>query len=248
MKLKHLAVLSSIVGLSACKMGGSSAGFELSGTLTGGGEGISIYLDRLSSQGTFHVDSTKIEKGGKYTFHSKGIVKGFYNLRITESDYATLILDSAEHVTVDGNSQFLGNTYTVTGSDDSKLFLDVNTVMKRTEMKMDSLKKLYQALVNTMGGDTVKMDSLSKAFEKPYDDMLTNQKNYVTDFVKQHPTSFACLAYIQMLPFDDNSATYFTLDDALNKAYPKSPYVAMFHSDVANLKRVMVGSAAPDLL
>src|SRR5665213_853572 len=134
MKLKHLALLSSITVFAACKMGSKSSGaFELSGTLTGGGEGISIYLDKLTTQGTVHLDSTKIEKGGVYTFHTKGIVKGFYNLRITESDYATLILDSAEQVKVDGNSQFLGNTYVVTGSDDSKLFCDVNTVMKRSE-------------------------------------------------------------------------------------------------------------------
>lgn len=248
MKLKHIALLSSIAALAACKSGSnsSSGAFELKGTLTGGGEGMSIYLDRLSTQGTFHVDSTKIEKGGTYVFHTPHIMKGFYNLRITDADYATLILDSAEHVTVDGNSQFLGNTYTVTGSEDSKLFCEVNSTMKRTEMKMDSLKKLYQALIGTYGNDTIRMDSLSKAFEKPYDDMMTSQKNYVTDFIKAHPTSFACLAYIQMLPFDENSSTYFTLDDALNKAYPKSPYVAMFHSDVANLKRVMVGSPAPD--
>lgn len=248
MKLRtSLTYLAAFSLLAACKMAGtSSSSFSLSGTLTGGGEGVSIYLDRLSTQGTVHIDSTKVEKGGKYEFHTKGIVKGFYNLRLTDADYATLILDSAEHITVDGNSQFLGNTYVVTGSDDSKLFCDANTTLKRTEMKMDSIKKLYQALIGTMGNDTTKMDSLSKSFQKPYEDLMDQQKNYLTDFVKQHPTSFACLAYIQMLPFDDNSATYFTLDDALTKSYPTSTYVTMFHSDVANLKRVMVGSAAPD--
>ncbi|HXP51862.1 MAG TPA: TlpA disulfide reductase family protein [Bacteroidia bacterium] len=246
MKLKtSLTYIAALSLFAACNSGSKSGSFQLTGTLTNGGEGISIYLDKLTTQGTVHLDSTKI-KGGKFEFHTKGIVKGFYNLRITDADYATLILDSAEQANVNGDSQFLGNTYVVTGSEDSKLFCDVNTVMKRTEMKMDSIKKLYQALINTMGGDTVKMDSLSHAFEKPYDDLMTKQKAYVADFVKQHTNSFACLAYIQMLPFDDYSSTYSALDESLSKSYPNSAYVTMFHNDVANLKRVMVGSPAPD--
>ncbi|MGP8215142.1 MAG: redoxin family protein [Bacteroidia bacterium] len=243
----YITFLAAMMLFAACKTGTqSSGGFELSGTLSGGGEGVNIYLDGLTTQGTVHLDSTKIGKDGKFVFHTPGIKKGFYNLRITETDYATLILDSAEHVTIEGNSQFLGNTYTVSGSEDSKLFCRVNDVMKRQEMKMDSIKKLYQALVGTYGRDTARMDSLSKAFEKPYDDCMAFQKSYITDFVKQHPTSFACLAFIQMLPFDECSASFIAVDDALTKAYPHSQYVTMFHSDVMNMKRVAVGSPAPD--
>ena len=245
-RIKNLAYLASIVILAACSSNKNPSGFELSGTLNNAGEGVPIYLDRLTTEGTKHIDSTKLDKEGKFAFHTKGIYKGFYNLRVTEASYATLILDSTENVTITGNSQLLGDTYTVTGSNDSKLFSQMNTVMKTASFRMDSIKKLYQALLSTYGNDTAKMDSLAKTFEKPYDDIMKGQQDYIAKFVKDNPTSFACLAAIQQLPFDEYTSSYITLDDALNKAYPTSPYVTKFHKDVTNLKRVTVGSSAPD--
>jgi peroxiredoxin len=248
MRLKtKLGYLILAASLAACNGNKTPSGtFELSGTLNNAGEGVPIYLDRLTTQGTKHIDSTKLDKEGKFAFHTKGIYKGFYNLRVTEASYATLILDSTETVTVTGNSQLLGDTYTVTGSNDSKLFSQMNSVMKTAAFKMDSIKKLYQALLSTYGNDTAKMDSLGKTFDKPYDNIMKGQQDYIAKFVKDNPTSFACLAAIQQLPFDEYSSSYIALDDALNKAYPTSPYVTMFHTDVTNLKRVSVGSPAPD--
>jgi len=245
MKLKHIAFLSAVTLLVACNEKKKS-GFELSGTLTNASEGVSVYLDRLTTQGTNHLDSTKMDKDGKFTFHTKGVYKGFYNLRITQSSYATLILDSTEQVTITGNSQLLGDTYKVDGSTDSKLFGQMNSNMKTASFKMDSIKKLYQALLGTYGNDTAKMDSLSHVFEKPYDAIMADQKAYIAKFVKDNPSSFACLAAIQQLPYEEYTSCYTTLDDALTKAYPTSTYVTLFHTDVANLKRVAVGSPAPD--
>jgi len=111
---------------------------------------------------------------------------------------------------------------------------------------MDSIKKLYQALLGTYGNDTAKMDSLSHVFEKPYDAIMADQKAYIAKFIKDNPSSFACLAAIQQLPYEEYTSCYTTLDDALTKAYPTSQYVTMFHTDVVNLKRVAIGSPAPD--
>ncbi len=250
---KHLAYLSAIVVFAACNNSSKSDGFELTGTLADGGVGMNIYLDNLTTNGVVHLDSTKILAGGKFEFHTKGIHKGFYNIRISEGDYATLILDSNEHVAVQGSSQFLGNTYSVTGSEDSKLFCDVNNEMKKTETKLDSMRRLVDALINMNSNNKVKVDSLQYAMLKYYDDMMVPQKTYIADFIKQHPTSFACLAFIQMLPIEDYSSSYYALDNAMTKAYPKSSYVSMFHSDlenskpdIENSKKIVVGSPAPD--
>jgi len=247
MKLrKHIIGIAALALLAACGNKQSAASFELTGKLVGGGEGINIYLDRLTVDGTVHLDSVVMGKDGQFTFHTKGITKGFYNLRITNSDYATLILDSNEHVTIQGNSQFLGNTYTVTGSEDSKLFCDMNNVMKMNTAKEDSLKKRFEALVNAGSKDTARMDSLNNAFQKPYDAIVESQHAYVTKFVTEHPTSFACLAAIQQLSPDDFLADYIKIDDALSHTYPNSPYVKMFHDNVAQLKKVAIGAVTPD--
>jgi peroxiredoxin len=254
---KHLVYLSAITFLAACTNSNKSGDFELTGTLTDGGVGMNIYLDNLTTNGIVHLDSTKIMAGGKFAFHTNGIYKGFYNLRISEGDYATLILDSNEHANVDGSSQFLGNTYMVTGSEDSKLFCEVNNVMKKTEMAVDSMKRLTDAFINTVGSNKAKMDSLQSAMEKFYSDKMLTQRNYISDFIKKHPSSFASLAFIQILPYEENESTYTMVDEALTKAYPKSKYTIMFHSDVENskaeaqakiesAKKTAIGMPAPD--
>jgi peroxiredoxin len=223
-----------------------SSTFELAGTLSGGGEGIKIYLDRLLPDTTMHLDSTVLDKSGNFSFHTPGIYKGFYNLRLTAGDFATLILDSTEKVHIEGNSQFLGNTYTVDGSQDSKLFWELNQQSKINYAKKDSIQKVFEALLNVYKGNQKKVDSISKGFEKPYNELIDQQTNYVKGFIKAHTSSFACLAGIQQIDPKANFSYFISIDSALNKTYPTSAYVKLFHDRVTVMKRVAIGSPAPD--
>jgi thiol-disulfide isomerase/thioredoxin len=242
--------IAFILFLTACNnknTSTSSSGFELSGTLSGGGEGINIYLDRISPDGIKHLDSTKLANGGTFTFHTNGIYKGFYTLRITQSDFATLILDSTEKVHVEGNSQFLGNTYTVTGSPDSKLFWDLNQVSKVNYAKRDSLQKYFEALMNTSGGNKKRIDSLNDAIEGPFDTLVNRQNRYLIQFLKGNLNSFASIAAIQQLNADKYLSYYVSLDSALSKKYPTSIYIKLFHDKVESTERTAIGVPAPEI-
>jgi len=247
--LKTLSALFLFAAFTACHHSdnNNSNGFELSGKLTGGGQGIDIYLDRISHEGTEHLDSTKIGADGTFSFHTKGIMKGFYVLRITESDFATLVLDSTEKVHVEGNCQFLGNTYTVSGSPDSKLFCDLNNVSKTNYASRDSLQKLFEALMNSVGGKKAKLDSLNAAMEGPYDTLVERHVRYLTHFIKANMTSFASLAAIQQLTPDKYLSYFISLDSALSKSYPNSQYVKLFSDKVQAMKRVAIGALAPEI-
>lgn len=160
MKLNNLipasftALVTGLMLFSSCNnMGKKTSTFELDGTLSQAGQGIKVYLDRLLPDTVQHLDSTTINQDGKFSFHTAGIYKGFYTIRLTEQDYITLILDSAKKVQVNGNAQNLGYTYTVDGSPDSKLFWQFNMASKTNMMKRDSLQHLFEALMNTMGGN-----------------------------------------------------------------------------------------------
>ena len=240
-----------LVLLTACHgnkgASNSSSSFELSGKLDGGGAGVAIFLERMDADNNIHLDSTKIDGDGKFSFHTKGIIKGFYELRITESDFATLILDSNEKVHVEGNAQFLGNTYTATGSADTKLFLDLNQYSRTNYGRRDSLQKIFQALMNASGGNKKKVDSLSAAVEGPYDTLVEKQVRFVSAFLKANATSFASLAAVQQLSPDKYISYYTALDSSLSKTYPNSSYVKLFHDKVDALKRVAIGAMAPEL-
>jgi len=250
MKLKRFILIAAVISIiAACHntKNSSSSGFELSGKLTEAGPGVLIYLDRISQDGSTHLDSTKIGSDGSFSFHTKGISKGFYILRITESDFATLILDSSEKVNVTGDAQFLGNTYNVTGSPDTKLFCELNNASKINYAQRDSLQKMFEAKINLAGGKKDKLDSLNKAIEGPYDTIVERHVRYLIGFLKSNMTSFASLAAIEQLSPDKYLSYYTSLDSGLSNRYPNSPYVKLFTDKVETLKKLAPGAMAPEI-
>jgi thiol-disulfide isomerase/thioredoxin len=241
-------IIAGVILFSSCgNKGSKSSSFELTGELSQAGEGIKVHLDRLLPDTVQHLDSTTIDKEGKFSFHTSGIYKGFYTVRVTQQDYATLILDSAEKVQLSGNAQNLGYTYTVDGSKDSKLFWEFNMEAKVNMMKRDSMQHLFEAIMNTLGGNKKKLDSLNDAFEKPYDILMAEQDAFIKKFVSSNLGSFACLAAIQQLSPDKDMAYYKSLDSALTKTYPHSVYVQIFHSKTVAMLKVAVGAMAPEI-
>jgi thiol-disulfide isomerase/thioredoxin len=242
------ALAAGLLFFSSCNNAGKkSSAFELTGNLSQAGEGIKVYLDRLLPDTVQHLDSTTIGKDGSFSFHTSGIYKGFYTLRITEQNYVTLILDSAENVKVTGNAQNLGYTYTVDGSPDSKLFWQFNMKSKMNMMARDSMQHLFEAIVNTLGKNPKRVDSLNEVFEKPYDALMAEQDSFLKNFVTTNINSFACLAAIQQLSPDKDIAYYNLLDSALTKEYPNSVYVTLFHNKNQSMQKVAIGSMAPDI-
>ncbi len=242
------ALFAAIFFFSSCKNANNKySAFELNGVLSQAGEGIKIYLDRLLPDTVQHLDSTTIDKQGKFSFHTTGIYKGFYTVRINDQDYATLILDSTEKVQLRGNAQNLGYTYMVNGSPDSKLFWDFNVQSKNFMIKQDSMQRAFQTLVNAAGGNQKKIDSLNDSFEAPYDTMVEKQQSYLKKFIHSNLNSFSSLAAIQEISPDKDIAYYISLDSALIKNYPKSAYVQLFHSKTETMRKLAFGSIAPEI-
>jgi peroxiredoxin len=248
------ATVAGLLMLSSCQNGNkkSSSLFELNGTLSQAGEGIKVYIDRLlPNDSVEHIDSTTIDKEGKFSFHTAGVYKGFYAVRITKGDFAVVILDSAEKVELTGNAQNLGYTYDVSGSPDSKLFWEYNMRSKTYMMQVDSMRKRFESIVNAKAGNKAYMDSLNNVFEKPYDSIINSQKNYVKNFVKTNGGSFASLPVVQQLHDElgeDNDGTYaFYVDSILMRKYPNSVYVKLFHSKTETMRKLAIGAMAPEI-
>lgn len=249
-KLRNNAVLLLAAGalfFASCHKSNQSSTFELTGDLSQAGEGIKVYLDRFLPDTTEHIDSTTIDKDGQFAFHTAGIYKGFYTLRVTHQDYITLILDSAEKVHITGNAQNLGYTYTVEGSPDSKLFWQFNMEAKNNMMKRDSMQHLFEAVMNSGTKDTARLDSLNNVFEKPYDSLLQTEDLFIKKLIRAHINSFVCLAASMELSPDKDMPYYTSIDSALTKTYPHSIYVQRFHSMYEEMTKTAIGAMAPEI-
>lgn len=247
MKIKNSLLLLPFTLLIACSNTSSNdGGFEMKGKLKNPA-GETIYLEQLSADGVKQVDTAVLNDQGEFTIHHPIPEIGFYRLRITERNFATFVLDTNEQVSIEGDAKDLGNTYTVEGSVDSKLFWEVNQASMKNYRLRDSIQKVFQQFYQLAGKDSARIDSMSNVLEKPYTALVDAHNNYLKNFVEKNNSSFAALAAIQQLPPEDFFSTYQKLDAGLYAKYPNSSYVKPFHNSVVQQSKLAPGTEAPEI-
>lgn len=233
---------------------GNSSGFEIKGNLSNS-KGESIYLEKLSQQGVVAVDSTSIDEKGEFTLNHYSPSLGFYRLRIAESNFAMMVLDSAQKITVSGDARNLGSTFKVEGSPDTKLFLEYSSLAQGHKMRTDSLENVFRTAMITMKLDSVRADSLSKELQKPYEEMIHQYSEVVAKKIKENASSFASIMPIQQLRPEEYIDVYKALDKGLSEKYPDNKDIKSFHGMVQQAEMMVqrtqaikVGADAPELI
>ena len=245
--LKIVSVAFFATAMVACSSTSEDEnGFQLSAKFSNA-NGETVILEQMTPQGLKGIDTVVVDENGELKISSATIQKGFYRLKISDKNFATFIFDADEKVSVGGDAKDLGNTYTVDGSVDSKLFWDINQASMSNYKKRDSLQKVFQAFINVIKMDSLRIDSMSNALEKPYMDLVNEHNQYLKNFVENNPASFASLAAIQQLPAEEFLSTYIKLDDGLYTKYPNSEYIKTFQEAVQNQKKLSVGTLAPEI-
>ncbi len=252
MKLRNTLLLMPFIMIVACSNSNPEKGFEIKGKLDNA-HGNSIYLEQMSVEGNKKLDSAVLDDKGEFKMTTLITEIGFYRLRLAEKNSATFIFAPDEKVSITGDATNLQTTYKVDGSPDSKLFWDVNSSSMKNYRQRDSLQQVFQLFVNGVK-DSARVDSISKALEKPYTALLDTHNKYLQTFIEKNNTSFAALAAIQQLKPDEYPDTYLKLDESLFAKYPNSSYVKSFHESMGKLKqaseaakKVAIGQPAPEI-
>jgi len=239
---------SLIILLAACSNTNpqSKGNFELKGKLSNT-HGEKVYLDLMAPEGLKNIDSVVIDEKGE--FEMAPLIKdpGFYRLKISDKNFATLILDSNQKVTITGDASDIGNTYNVEGSPDSKLFLEINQASSINYRKCDSLQNIFHAFAEKSQTNPKGIDSVSKILESEYNILLAKQNKFLKEIIEKNPSSLASLAAIQQLPADEFLDTYIKVDENLYSKYPNSAYIRAFHEDVLSKKKLANGTIAPEI-
>lgn len=250
-KIKRRASCSlvlPIILLAACSNTNpqSGNGFELKGILSNA-HGETVYLEQMTPAGLVGVDTMVLDGKGEFTMTPDIKEPGFYRLKTSDKNFATLIFDANQKVSLTADVADIASTYNVEGSADSKLFLDINRVSTKSYQKRDSLQNIFQEFAAKTQTDPQRVDSMGKALEKEYNILLARHNKYLQNLIEKNPTSLASLAAIQQLPVEEFLETYIKTDDILFAKYPNSPYIKSFHEDVASKKKLAIGSLAPEI-
>lgn len=219
---------------------------EIKGKLNNGNGG-SVYLDLMSTQGFVPVDTAVMDEKGEFTMNLDVKEPGFYRLKTSDRSFATLILTGKEKAVVNGDASNLSNTYTVEGSPDSKIFWEISQASAKNYKSRDSLQMVLQTFANSHQNDQAAIQSMNKALEDQYFGLVAAHNKYLSNLVEKNSSSLAALAAIQQLPSEDYLPLYFKLDESLFAKYPNSEYVKMFHQDVVNKKKLANGAEAPEI-
>jgi peroxiredoxin len=243
---RPIIYISLAVLAYGCSTNSGNGEFELRGHFDNT-RGETIYLEKLSSTQPVIVDSVVLDEKGNFDFTGYRPRIGFYRIKESQQNFAMLVLDSNDKVTVTGNLRDLGNTYKVTGSPETQLFIEYNEIAKKRDLKLDSLNKAFQQLLETRKVDARKMDSLSKQFEAPYNVIVEEANREVVDKISKNSDMYASIMAIQALEPDKYPDVYKSLDKGLSKKYPNDKNIRMFHEVVAKMLSSTVGQEAPEI-
>ena len=133
--IKTISAIAVVAILSGCGEAKRSGNFELKGTLTNT-NGETIYLEKLINPQPVTVDSTVIDEKGNFEFKNYTPNIGFYRIKLNQQNFAMLVLDSNDKVTVTANLKDLGNTYKVQGSPETILFTEYNEISKKNTIRL----------------------------------------------------------------------------------------------------------------
>jgi len=255
-----LVFLTSVTMLFSCQEHTQHGHSPISGQLSNS-SGEMVFLQDVNSGKGINLDSCKLNEKGEFSFQTKIPAKGFYNLTLGPGNFATLILDPSEKISITGDAKNLGYTYKAQGSEDTKLYIDFNAYAMENRKKLniikqkqDSIQGVFQFYVN-QNKDPRKADSLSKILEPGFNKLsaetmvlLKDADGYAASFIDKNPTSFANLAALQLMSDKEASFVYFErVSDAMKKKFPDQKNLKAFYDYVDKMKRLSIGSLAPEI-
>ncbi len=253
--LRFFSALIVILVLASCAgkkhQTQNKNGFELKGKLDFS-NGEQLYLEEMGPQGVRVVDTANVNANGEFSFENYTPSFGFYRLRISDANFAVLVLDSAQKVVVGGDARNLGNLFTVEGSEDSRLFVKVNNSIRTSYQKRDSVTRYYQALANLNKNDKGKIQHLADEAEMAYRAQAKALNNYLIGIVSQNAASLVAVVALQQLSPELSNDGYLSLyrqvDQAFEKKHPGALQTKLFHENVESMYKTVIGAPAPEFL
>ncbi|MGE0635742.1 MAG: redoxin domain-containing protein [Bacteroidia bacterium] len=236
----HLSSLICAVVLLASCSGGKS---KISGNIENA-KNETLFFEQLTSTKVNKLDSVKIEKNGDFKMNVKIPGYGFYRVRLSDNNFITLLLDSTSSVELTADALNMQDGYTIKGSPESEKIANLFNGMKQTFATRDSLSKLYNMLAQQGKLDSITAASLTSQFLS----INKSNRDYILNFANENSNSLLPLLAVEYLNQQEDVAEIAKIVEGLNANFPNSDYVKPLVARVSELKRLAIGSEAPEIV
>jgi hypothetical protein len=146
-----------------------------------------IYLEQLQGANIVKIDSAKTNDKGEFSFKKAVPEKDFYRLRVGESNVVFVILDPKESVEYINEKPSLQEKYTLEGSDEGKLILEIKSVKESIDLHRDSLMQILNAAPQEQ------RMAVQASMEEGFNVFVNNQIEKIRNFITQNPDKLAPL-------------------------------------------------------
>ncbi|UCG27359.1 MAG: AhpC/TSA family protein [Bacteroidales bacterium] len=229
--MRRSILILSVILTAACTRSGK---ILIHGKLTGVTNKF-VYLEEVNINENILQDSAKINKNGTFRITIRSGEPNFYQLKLSENNFITLLAKPGERIDLYSDESFLPNGYTVSGSESSSLIKILDDKLFDTQKKLDSIVSVYKASMNLSGFDTLQVQ-LDQAYSK----VVNDQRRFSISFIIEHLSS---LASIKALYQKFDTATYVLYEmtdlqylkivaDSLKVYYPDSKHTKTLVADL----------------
>ena len=236
--LRFVLLISGIIFIGvSCNQQATKKEGKITGKLINANK-IMVYLERFTDQGEQYLDSAMTDEEGNFELKNRATEKVYYGLRSDPTNLVFLLITGNENIEITGDAKNLENTYTIQGSEDSELIRE----LKNHDVHLtDSLNKMYAAIREN---SPEKKDSAGMSLQQFYQ---AEMELYAKQFISKHPKSLVALSATKYLDKQKDIKIYEDLLVVLSREYPGNNYVKEFGNIISNLKKLPVGSPAPEI-
>jgi len=228
--------------LSACSSmapeGKSKA--ALSGTLTKH-SGALLFLERIENNTVKTLDSVIVANNGSFSFNTKITDKDYYRLRVSNNNSVFIILEPEKQVVYTNPNELLQQDYTLEGSEEGALILEIKSIGISINAHRDSLMKI----INTTAPE--ERAKIQIEMEAGFNAFVSIKLETARTIIRNNPKSLASITATELLNPDQDFQLYEMLADNLSKTYKKSGYADDFVKRVAQMKATVIGAMAPEI-
>lgn len=257
---KLFALAITMLTIVSCSQQLGDNEFLVKGTLENS-SGKMIFLREFTRQGIVTIDSAEVEDNGKFKLTGNTSYPKFYRLSIAPNNFITLLIDSANIISVNADANDFVASTQIEGSEDIKLMNQLNERIKITHKTIDSLGQIYDYNLGKP-----ELDSIKKEIDAVFEETVKEQKEFSKKFIDDNINSMTCLLALSqqlvksvgVFNIQDDFNYFEKVDSALFLKYPQSIDVINLHEFIAQkkanpkptnqgLSKFKIGDEVPDI-
>ena len=216
------------------------------------GEEQMVRLALITSEGMEMIDSVNMRNGHfefKISSEDERIKERenapmMFQLFLSEENGLATMAKKGEHLKITADAQDLTRTYRISGGEEAVLMHQLDSTLTAFVVPTEKLYETYQ--------ENGENDSIRAEIEAQYIIMLQNHKQYLQDFIQNHPKNIASyIAFFQSYNRRNFFDIYQDLDilkqinSNLSTIYPENEYVKSM-INLADMVEMRLESAAKE--